>query len=145
MDDWVILAPTRWKLRAAIKTVNQCLNDLRFEKHPDKAYIGRIAHGFDLLGFYFSVIHNSKISSEDNSLVTDNTPNSKHLQPSQINPTTNEKPSPLSLQKYRTKLAQLYEQNASYEHIGQYQVRWRAWVQSHVRFVFAPRVTSQGG
>jgi len=29
MDDWVILAPTRWKLRSAIKIVNQILNDLK--------------------------------------------------------------------------------------------------------------------
>ena len=54
MDDWVILAPTRWKLRAAIKRVNASLAALGLEKHPDKTSIGRIAHGFTFLGYTFS-------------------------------------------------------------------------------------------
>jgi len=54
MDDWVILAPTRWKLRKAIKAVNEVMSDLRVEKHPDKTFIGRIAKGFDFLGYWFS-------------------------------------------------------------------------------------------
>lgn len=53
MDDWVILAPTRWKLRSAIKIVNQILNDLKVEQHPDKTFIGRISRGFDFLGYSF--------------------------------------------------------------------------------------------
>ena len=56
MDDWVVLSPTRWKLRKAIATVNQCLNDLRFEKHPDKTSIGRTDNGFDFLGYHFQTI-----------------------------------------------------------------------------------------
>jgi hypothetical protein len=35
MDDWVILAPTRWKLREAIRLVNQTLAELHVEQHPD--------------------------------------------------------------------------------------------------------------
>ena len=54
MDDWVILAPTRWKLRRAIKAVNQVMAELRVEKHPDKTFIGRISRGFDFLGYWFS-------------------------------------------------------------------------------------------
>ncbi len=54
MDDWVILAPTRWKLRAAIRIVNETLAELKVEKHPDKTCIGRIARGFDFLGYTFS-------------------------------------------------------------------------------------------
>ncbi|MEG3936019.1 MULTISPECIES: reverse transcriptase domain-containing protein [unclassified Microcoleus] len=54
MDDWVILAPTRWKLRNAIKAVNQVMADLRVEKHPDKTFIGWISRGFDFLGYWFS-------------------------------------------------------------------------------------------
>jgi retron-type reverse transcriptase len=54
MDDWVILAPTRWKLRRAIKVVNQTLAELEVEQHPDKTFIGRIARGFDFLGYRFS-------------------------------------------------------------------------------------------
>jgi len=54
MDDWVILAPTRWKLRQAIKAVNQVMANLLVEKHPDKTFIGRISRGFDFLGYWFS-------------------------------------------------------------------------------------------
>ncbi len=54
MDDWVVLAPTRWKLRKAIKAVNEVMAELRVEKHPDKTFIGRIARGFDFLGYWFS-------------------------------------------------------------------------------------------
>ena len=54
MDDWVILAPTRWKLRKAIKAVNEVMDELRVEQHPDKTYIGRISRGFDFLGYWFS-------------------------------------------------------------------------------------------
>lgn len=54
MDDWVILAPTRWKLRKTIKAVNQEMADLRVEKHPDKTFIGRISRGFDFLGYWFA-------------------------------------------------------------------------------------------
>lgn len=54
MDDWVILAPTRWKLRHAVKIVNRVLNQLMVVKHPDKTFIGRISKGFDFLGYWFS-------------------------------------------------------------------------------------------
>ena len=54
MDDWVILAPTRWKLRAAIRVVNATLAELKVEQHPDKTFIGRIAKSFDFLGYHFS-------------------------------------------------------------------------------------------
>ena len=54
MDDWVILAPTRWKLRRAVKRVNEILNELHVEQHPDKTFVGRISRGFDFLGYDFS-------------------------------------------------------------------------------------------
>lgn len=54
MDDWVVLAPTRWKLRKAIKAVNKVMANLLVEKHPDKTFIGRIVRGFDFLGYWFS-------------------------------------------------------------------------------------------
>ena len=54
MDDWVILAPTRWKLRKAIKATNQVMSELQVVKHPDKTFIGRVAKGFDFLGYWFS-------------------------------------------------------------------------------------------
>ena len=56
MDDWVVLSPTRWKLRRAIATVNRTLDDLKLRKHPDKTFIGRIAAGFDFLGYHFRIV-----------------------------------------------------------------------------------------
>jgi hypothetical protein len=54
MDDILVLAPTQWKLRRAIGTVNEILRSLGLEKHPDKTFIGRIGRGFDFLGYAFS-------------------------------------------------------------------------------------------
>jgi hypothetical protein len=54
MDDWVILAPTRWKLRGAVKAVQELMGELKLALHPDKTFIGRIARGFDFLGYWFS-------------------------------------------------------------------------------------------
>ncbi len=54
MDDILILAPTRWKLRKAIRVLNQTFNELRLEQHPDKTLIGRTERGFDFLGYHFS-------------------------------------------------------------------------------------------
>ena len=54
MDDWVVLAPTRWKLRKAIRATNELMEQLQVLKHPDKTFIGRIARGFDFLGYWFS-------------------------------------------------------------------------------------------
>ncbi len=45
MDDILVLAPTRWRLR---KAVNEILDSLGLLKHPDKTFIGRIERGFDL-------------------------------------------------------------------------------------------------
>jgi RNA-directed DNA polymerase len=36
MDDILVLAPTRWKLRHAVKVVNQAFASLAVAKHPDK-------------------------------------------------------------------------------------------------------------
>ena len=54
MDDILVLAPTRWKLRAAVKVVNQVFAALKLHKHPDKTFIGRIEKGFDWLGYHLS-------------------------------------------------------------------------------------------
>ena len=54
MDDILVLAPTRWKLKRAVKRVNQRLTSLDLAKHPDKTFIGRIEKGFDFLGYHFS-------------------------------------------------------------------------------------------
>ena len=51
MDDWIVLAPTRWKLRGAIKVVNRTLAELKLEKHPDKTTIGRVEAGIGPLAW----------------------------------------------------------------------------------------------
>ncbi len=36
MDDWIVIAaPTRWKLRSAVRIVNETLNVLKVEQHLD--------------------------------------------------------------------------------------------------------------
>ncbi len=35
IEYWVVIAPTRWKLRSAIRIVNETLNVLQVDKHPD--------------------------------------------------------------------------------------------------------------
>jgi len=41
-------------LRKAIKATNQVMSELRVIKHPQKTFIGRVARGFDFLGYWFS-------------------------------------------------------------------------------------------
>ena len=64
MDDWVVLAPTRWKLRAAVRCVNQTLAELKVQQHPDKTFVGRISRGFDFLGYRFSAAGSSALPSK---------------------------------------------------------------------------------
>ena len=40
MDDIIVLAPTRWKLRRVVKTLNRELHALQLVKHPDKTFMG---------------------------------------------------------------------------------------------------------
>lgn len=55
MDDWVVLAPTRWKLRRAVRVINQILNDLCVEQHPDKTFVGRVERErLDFLGYHLA-------------------------------------------------------------------------------------------
>ncbi len=52
MDDWVVIAPTRLKLRETVLNVNEIFNVLHVEKHPDKTFIGKVELGFDFLGYF---------------------------------------------------------------------------------------------
>ncbi|EIT7187763.1 transposase [Serratia marcescens] len=54
MDDFLVLARTRWPLRRAVKALHNFLNLAGFETHPDKTQLGRIENGFDWLGVWFS-------------------------------------------------------------------------------------------
>jgi hypothetical protein len=47
VDDILVLAPTRWKLRRAIAVLNQTLGSIGLLKRPEKTNIGRIERGFD--------------------------------------------------------------------------------------------------
>lgn len=53
MDDWVILAPTRSRLKVYIRLMYQALNRLKLNIHPDKTRMGRIGKGITFLGFVF--------------------------------------------------------------------------------------------
>src|SRR5262249_37326124 len=53
LDDWVVLAPSRWKLRRAARVMQQTLAELKVASHPDKTFLGRTARGFDFLGYRF--------------------------------------------------------------------------------------------
>jgi hypothetical protein len=52
MDDWVVLASSRWQLRRAIRAVRQQIARLRVMPHPDKTAMGRTAKGFNFLGYW---------------------------------------------------------------------------------------------
>ena len=54
MDDILVLAPTRHKLRQAVRVVNQTLTAPGLEKAPNKTFIGRVEKGFDFLGYHVS-------------------------------------------------------------------------------------------
>ena len=51
MDDFVIFASTRHKLRFALRKMYAVLNLLHLDIHPDKRYIGKTIKGFDFLGY----------------------------------------------------------------------------------------------
>ena len=51
MDVVLVLAPTRWNLRRAVRVLNETFAELGLEKHPDKTFIGRTIKGFDFLGY----------------------------------------------------------------------------------------------
>lgn len=54
-DDILVLAPTRWKLRRAVKILNETFNRLKLDNHADKIFIGKIDKGFDFLVYHFSL------------------------------------------------------------------------------------------
>jgi len=51
MDDMVILAKTRWHLRAAIRILTETIQSLGLTLHRVKRFVGRIEKGFDFLGY----------------------------------------------------------------------------------------------
>ena len=53
MDNWFVLSPKRWKLKKTTLIVNQTFNELKVKKHPDKAFITRVAKNLDFLEYNF--------------------------------------------------------------------------------------------
>lgn len=73
MDDWVIFAESRWKLRRAIRVMNQVLSSLGLEQHPNKTSIGRLERGFDFLGVQFTATGEMSPSAVSNARHTEKT------------------------------------------------------------------------
>ena len=107
MDDWVVLAPTRWKLRKAVRAVNETLAELRVEQHPDKTFIGRTSRGFDFLGYHFD-----------------------GLPPSADPPTPFLPPARSAIARMAGNVARLYEQGADQDRVGRYVQRWWRWLRA---------------
>jgi len=53
MDDFVLLARTRWQLRRAIAEFQGILQGLGLRTHREKRFIGLATKGFDFLGYRF--------------------------------------------------------------------------------------------
>ncbi len=51
MDDFVVMAPTRHKLRRAIKEVHAVMGGLGLRLHATKRCVGKLSNGFDFLGY----------------------------------------------------------------------------------------------
>ncbi|NVC33762.1 transposase [Serratia marcescens] len=54
MDDFLLFTRTRWHLKRCVKRLHGFFNLGGFETHPDKTRLGRIEHGFDWLGVWFT-------------------------------------------------------------------------------------------
>lgn len=104
MDDWIVLASSRWKLRRAVKITNKILEQLKVKKHPFKTFFGRVAHGFDFLGYRLTLKSSEGLEVAWKSV-------SNHLE----------------------KIARLYEQGAGFKRIGQYLKGWWQWLRSGVK------------
>ena len=53
MDDILIMARTRCKLKKGIRVLNRILGELKLEKNREKTLIGRTERGFNFLGYHF--------------------------------------------------------------------------------------------
>ena len=98
MDDFVILATTRWQLRAAIREVMHVTAALGPRlHHRQKHFVGRIERGFDFLGYRF-------------------------------HPARRLRPSAESLRRLLARARRLHEQGAGGRRLWQYVARWTRWL-----------------
>ncbi|WP_370446906.1 MULTISPECIES: reverse transcriptase domain-containing protein [Lelliottia] len=54
MDDFLLLAKTRWRLRSCVRQLNTYFEMHAFRCHPDNTFTGRVSRGFDWLGVEFN-------------------------------------------------------------------------------------------
>ncbi len=52
MDDILVMATTRWKLKRALRNGKNGLAQIGLTIHPDKTWVGKSEHGFDFLGYH---------------------------------------------------------------------------------------------
>ena len=103
MDDFVILARTRWHLRKAIAQIFKITTGLKLRLHRKiKCFIGRTDNGFDFLGYT-------------------------------IHPQRRLKPSSVSLQRLVARARRLYEQGGSKDRLWEYVTRWHRWLHGGLR------------
>ncbi len=100
-DDVLFSAPTRHRLRRAIRAMHAAVAKLGLRCHPgrsDKTYIGRPAKGFDYLGY--------------------------RLGTAQI------APSRTAVMNMVARIRRLHEQGTSHRRVGEYVRRWQQWARA---------------
>ena len=98
MDDFVILATTRWHLKKAIAQIFRITADLKLRLHRGtKCFIGRTDNGFDFLGYT-------------------------------IHPQRRLRPSSVSLQRFVARARRLYEQGGDKQRLWEYAIHWHRWL-----------------
>jgi len=103
MDDFVILARTRWHLKKAIRQIFKITTGLKLRLHrKTKCFIGRTAKGFDFLGYT-------------------------------IHPQRRLRPSSVSLHRLVVRARRLYEQGGSKARLWEYVTHWYRWLHGGLR------------
>ena len=98
MDDFVVLAKTRWHLKKAIARIHRTTCDLKLRLHRKiKCFIGRTANGFDFLGYT-------------------------------IHPQRRLCPSSVSLHRLVQRARRLYEQGGDKQRLWEYVTHWYRWL-----------------
>lgn len=99
MDDIIIFCKTRTVLRKVVKELYRILDVLQLTLADAKTYIGKVANGFDFLGYR----------------IGDGAPDSIGI-------------SQATGQRFYDRLHTLYEQRAAAARVADYQKRWYQWV-----------------
>lgn len=115
MDDFLILTPTRWKLRKAVRRLNEFFDLGGFEQHPDKTQLGRLGQGFDWLGIQF---YHSGASGVAHRAITNHHERGMRL--------------------YEQTRAQGKTESESCARVQAYVQRWRLWADSLLHYISLP-------